>query len=531
MKRHPGQTVAQRVPLTGATVPIAQPDWAFVLRGFVIPLLFTAATLTVLANKAVELYQIPSRDSGVFAVIGTRILQGQVPYRDLWDHKPPGIYYTDALVFSLLPSSSVSLHLFEAFYALLTLPVFYWCARAFFGKAGAAGATFFFGMFSTLPLVNEGGNFAETYLLLPLAALYGCAAQYLRSPHPLWLVAAGALGGVATLYKPTAVVHLAMLAVLFLAMAWRQGGQIRVLTGRYAALSLGWLAVATPVLVYFWAQGALGEMMRQILLYNVLYVGSVSGVLFFTNLVVTALHLLPGMAILWLLAFLGLFALLRHPRRHARLLLALGWLTAEGYGALLGGRFYFHYFLLVVPPLALLSAFGLQMLLREVREQPFFAMRDWRAAVLLVLVVAFTLLPFLGQIGAGMQSILAASGTEDTPQERVAQLVREETKEGEPVLVWGAEATVYFLAGRHPPTRFLYNYPLVSAVGGQPTESSDQKVLLSEFMQDLARTPPRFIAVPPEHQDLSNVPQMRAWIDSRYALYRMVDGWQVFRGQ
>src|SRR5215470_11276925 len=37
------------------------------------------------------------RDSGVFLYAGSRILAGQVPYRDVWDHKGPLIYYIDAL--------------------------------------------------------------------------------------------------------------------------------------------------------------------------------------------------------------------------------------------------------------------------------------------------------------------------------------------------------------------------------------------------------------------------------------------------
>jgi len=51
---------------------------------------------------AAALVRLPSylapigRDSGVFLYHGARILAGEVPYRDLWDHKPPGIYYLDA---------------------------------------------------------------------------------------------------------------------------------------------------------------------------------------------------------------------------------------------------------------------------------------------------------------------------------------------------------------------------------------------------------------------------------------------------
>jgi hypothetical protein len=37
------------------------------------------------------------RDSGVFLYLGWRILNGELPYRDIWDHKPPVIFYLNAL--------------------------------------------------------------------------------------------------------------------------------------------------------------------------------------------------------------------------------------------------------------------------------------------------------------------------------------------------------------------------------------------------------------------------------------------------
>jgi len=37
------------------------------------------------------------RDTGVFHYIGWLITQGKIPYRDVWDHKPPVIFFINAL--------------------------------------------------------------------------------------------------------------------------------------------------------------------------------------------------------------------------------------------------------------------------------------------------------------------------------------------------------------------------------------------------------------------------------------------------
>ena len=37
------------------------------------------------------------RDQGIYAVVGDGVLHGKMPYRDLWDFKPPGIFLVYAL--------------------------------------------------------------------------------------------------------------------------------------------------------------------------------------------------------------------------------------------------------------------------------------------------------------------------------------------------------------------------------------------------------------------------------------------------
>ena len=45
------------------------------------------------AAKLAELLLPFGTDQGLFSLIGRAILDGQLPYRDVWDNKPPGLYY------------------------------------------------------------------------------------------------------------------------------------------------------------------------------------------------------------------------------------------------------------------------------------------------------------------------------------------------------------------------------------------------------------------------------------------------------
>ncbi|MCX6069001.1 MAG: hypothetical protein NT121_25185 [Chloroflexi bacterium] len=68
-------------------------------------LLLAIVFAVLLPFSPVNSQSVPSRDSGVFLYTGWRVLHGEIPYLQLWDHKPPVIYYLDALGLLLTPES------------------------------------------------------------------------------------------------------------------------------------------------------------------------------------------------------------------------------------------------------------------------------------------------------------------------------------------------------------------------------------------------------------------------------------------
>src|SRR5579863_771223 len=58
-----------------------------------------AATLVIILIRALpNLRYIIGRDQATYCVIGQGLLQGKLLYRDLWDNKPPGIFYIYSLI-------------------------------------------------------------------------------------------------------------------------------------------------------------------------------------------------------------------------------------------------------------------------------------------------------------------------------------------------------------------------------------------------------------------------------------------------
>jgi len=45
--------------------------------------------LGVMVPASPRFQKVPGGDSGIFLYTGWRVTEGALPYRDIWDHKPP----------------------------------------------------------------------------------------------------------------------------------------------------------------------------------------------------------------------------------------------------------------------------------------------------------------------------------------------------------------------------------------------------------------------------------------------------------
>src|SRR5690349_5993018 len=84
------------------------------------------------------------RDEGVYAYIGQVLLDGGIPYRDVLDIKPLGIYYIYAIGTALFGATTESIRLFTAFYSLATGICIFFLTRKLGGpRAGLCAALLF----------------------------------------------------------------------------------------------------------------------------------------------------------------------------------------------------------------------------------------------------------------------------------------------------------------------------------------------------------------------------------------------------
>src|SRR5512145_2493400 len=104
------------------------------VREIIIPALVSlAGTIVALFPANPGNMTLPSRDSGVFLYVAWRFLNGDIPYRDVWDHKPPLIYFVDALGVTLTPHSLWGVWFLEFIFIFFTLFLIYKLLNREFG--------------------------------------------------------------------------------------------------------------------------------------------------------------------------------------------------------------------------------------------------------------------------------------------------------------------------------------------------------------------------------------------------------------
>jgi 4-amino-4-deoxy-L-arabinose transferase-like glycosyltransferase len=245
------------------------------IRQNIVPLLMSiVGTIIALFPSNPANMTLPSRDSGVFLYMGWRFLQGDIPYRDVWDHKPPLIYFVDALGLALTPDSLWGVWFFQFIFLALTLFFIYKVLDQAFGTyAALTGAIV---LTSGLLTILEKGNVTEEYALVFQALCFWLFLRAWNTDFPLrasfWI---GVLGGLAFNFKQTTIGIWIAYAILLLALRFFQRkSPVRDVF----SLLAGWLVPSLLLIVYLASQNALADYWEQAFLYNFVYIGKHEGI-------------------------------------------------------------------------------------------------------------------------------------------------------------------------------------------------------------------------------------------------------------
>mgnify|MGYP002155003277 CR=1 FL=1 len=109
----------------------------------------------------------PGRDQGIFLYHGLGLLGGLVPYLNMWDHKPPGIYFIYALALGIFGNHFKSINLIDILWRLATVYSFYLLGRRLYGGREGLLSSLIYGFTSSAFFTTFWGNAqAEGFMII-----------------------------------------------------------------------------------------------------------------------------------------------------------------------------------------------------------------------------------------------------------------------------------------------------------------------------------------------------------------------------
>jgi len=443
-------------------------------------LLYALSGLTVLAL----LLRIPTIaeplgiDQGLQASAAHQMSHGQLLYRDVWDHKPPGSILMYLAAFNLFGWTPVSVAWFDILAATAATFLLFIIARRIAGTlTGAAAAAIYATMTMPSWLYGHSGflerSVAETYIAVLVSLAAWSAIRLRERPSVRFAVLMGLSGGAAVVFKPNAGIYLPAFALWLLLYAdrpWRQ---------TFRSLMVAATASLVPLLVmlgWLWSIGVMPDARVALVDFNRAYVSqgfSVSGVaLAFSKAVFYRMKTEP----LWTAGALGALVvawqMVRFRKVEALPALAVAWGAGAAIAIVANGAWLFNsYFIPAQPALAIIASW-------LVTARPRRDIVHRVAAVLLIVmaVVLFVQRNYMARIyvytRADVQQLLGWSdrtsylerfggyannrGYSARANDELTAYLRQRTVPGDQLYFFGINCSViYFATDRLMANRFL----------------------------------------------------------------------------
>ena len=446
-----------------------------------------AVTVAVFALLRLPYLSVPlERDEGEYAYIAQRIIEGDVPYRDAFDQKPPGVFLAYATAFLVLGQSIESIHLLLYLWTAATALVLFFLVRRLCGDWEAGFAGLIFAVASVDPrLVAKAAN-TEIFMLLPITASMFCLVRGLAEPRARWWLACGALAAAACWFKQVAALNAVFVAVYAGAALFRRegaGASLRVLLW----MVLGVALTSLPILLWFAFAGAWTSFVDAVFLHNLAYAQSRP----LLDGLETALYWMrrqtPSQAVFWALAALALLVP-RWAEWRTRRLLGF-WFLASAAGVAVGFRFRPHYFIQWLPALAALGGVAAGGVVQRLWD------RSRGAGAIGTLSLAGLLIapPVVANweiLRAEPDSISRQIYTLNPFPEslEIADYIRRTSDADDTIYVVGSEPQIFFYARRRSATRYIFFYPLTGAY-------SDASERQAEVIREVKANRPRYVVV------------------------------------
>jgi hypothetical protein len=410
-------------------------------------------------------------DEGIYQVIGNSLNHGKLLYSQVFDNKPPLLYWT----YSLLQSDQFTVRLASLIFGVLAIIAFFFLSKKLFSETKNNNipllTTFIFTLLFGLPLLEGNIANAENFMLFPIIL----SALFLINKRKLFTT--GILLGIAFLFKIVAVFDFAAFFLFYFVVNFDSlKKEIKL-----SKIIAGFVIPIFLVSLFFITNGTFFDFIKATFISNISYVnyGNKIGsapVLLFIKLI--------------LLGIFILYVFLKRRKINEGSLFILIWFAFSLFNAFFSQRPYTHYLLVLLPSLSLMMG-------------AFLFEKNYKKTVAVTLLVALLIIvkgfgiPNFNKSIRYYQNFASYVMSKKTTVEyqtffdrntpldyEMARFMKPKLNKNDTIFIWGNNAQLYQLVGVVAPAKYIVAYHITNYKDGQITTANS-----------INRIKPRFIVV------------------------------------
>ena len=403
-------------------------------------------------------------DEGIYQVIGKSLNNGKLLYTEIFDNKPPLLYW----LYAFFNSDQFTIRLVSLIFGVLSIGVFFLLSKKLFANNKNKihfVTTFIFAVLFGLPMLEGNIANAENFMLLPtISAAYLVISgirnikQKLIINHSS-LIISGILLGVSFLFKIVAIFDFAAFLIFYLIINFDSLKK----TLKLPTILVGFFLPIFAVTLFFLLNNTFIDFVKAAFLTNISYVSygnKIGGtpILLFIKLVI-----------------LGVFTLHLFTKRKKisqTSLFIFIWFAFSLFNALFSQRPYTHYLLVLIPSFSLV----LGLMLFDKKNQKILTI--FFIIALLAITKTFGVPNFNKSIsyyhnfvsfvlGKKTMTSYQAFFDKNTPVDyEIARFIKPKLARDDTIFVWGNNAQVYQLIGVVAPTKYVVAYHISNYADG-----------------------------------------------------------------
>ncbi len=448
-------------------------------------------------------------DQSLWASAARGLSRGLVIYRDVWDHKPPGIFLAYLGAFDLFGWTPGSIAWLDLLASIATTVIVWAIVRRIGSMATAALAAALYAVLTVPSWLYGNGGFlersvAETFVVVGVGVAAWCAAGFRRLVSIRGAIGIGLAIGVAIVFKPNAAIYLPALLVWIrcYACSWRETWRVGVIA------MIGSIVAPALTIAWLWHGQVLHDAWVALVEFNRFYLAEgftlQQSSLGFVNAIGFRVKHDP----LWAAGAIGVLLVMWDLLRTRRLDPVAALSVVWGAGAAIaifanGARLFNSYFIQALPPLAILAASTIVGVARS-----SVAHRIGGVAAALAIVFLMGQRHFVARVGEMTRVDLAAlagridhvtyldqfggyatgRGYSAHANDDLFAYVRDHTSRDDLIYQFGINGSgVYFATDRLPAARFL------RATAFLPDTLADPGFRRATVLDTIARARPVYI--------------------------------------